>query len=46
MRYIRTNNDSNNAPMLAVNRKLGYKSEPGLYRLLCELEGVGNAHSA
>lgn len=31
--YIRTNNDSENAPMLAVNRKLGYKPEPGFYRL-------------
>ena len=38
MRYIRTNNDSNNAPMLAVNRKLGYKPEPGLYKVLCVLE--------
>lgn len=32
--YIRTNNDSQNAPMLAVNRKLGYQPEPGYYRLL------------
>jgi GNAT superfamily N-acetyltransferase len=38
MRYIRTNNDSKNAPMLAVNRKLGYKPEPGYYRLLCALD--------
>ena len=37
MRYIRTNNDSQNAPMLAINRKLGYQPEPGLYRLLCAL---------
>ena len=37
MRYIRTNNDSQNAPMLAVNRKLGYQPEPGVYRLLCVL---------
>jgi GNAT superfamily N-acetyltransferase len=35
MRHIRTNNDSNNAPMLAINRKLGYKPEPGFYKLLC-----------
>lgn len=27
--YIRTNNDSNNAPMLAINRGLGYRPEPG-----------------
>ena len=38
VRYVRTNNDSNNAPMLAVNRKLGYKPEPGYYRLLCALD--------
>ena len=37
VQYVRTNNDSNNAPMLAVNRKLGYKPEPGLYRIFCEL---------
>jgi len=28
---IRTNNDSENGPMLAVNRKLGYQPEPGYY---------------
>jgi hypothetical protein len=27
-RYPRTNNDSQNAPMLVVNRKLGYRPEP------------------
>ncbi len=32
--YIRTNNDSENAPMLAVNRKLGYRPKPGYYRLI------------
>ena len=37
MRYIRTHNDSKNAPMLAINRKLGYQPEPGIYRLLCTL---------
>ncbi|MBZ0310603.1 MAG: GNAT family N-acetyltransferase [Anaerolineae bacterium] len=36
--YIRTNNDSENAPMLAVNRKLGYVSEPGVYSLRKTLE--------
>jgi GNAT superfamily N-acetyltransferase len=40
MRYIRTHNDSKNAPMLAINRKLGYQPEPGLYRLLCTLDQV------
>lgn len=28
---IRTHNDSENAPMLAINRKLGYQPEPGLF---------------
>jgi GNAT superfamily N-acetyltransferase len=35
--YLRTNNDSQNAPMLAVNRKLGYRPEPGYYRVLATL---------
>lgn len=35
-RYIRTNNDSENAPILAVNRKLGFVPEPGYYRMLRE----------
>ena len=35
--YVRTNNDSENAPMLAINRKLGYRPEPGLYRVLLDL---------
>lgn len=30
---IRTNNDSQNAPMLKINRKLGYQPEPGRYIL-------------
>ena len=29
--YIRTHNDSENAPILAINRKLGYQPQPGLY---------------
>ena len=32
-RYIRTDNDSRNAPMLAINRKLGYQPLPGVYIL-------------
>ncbi len=31
---LRTDNDSQNAPILAINRKLGYKAEPGVYRCL------------
>jgi GNAT superfamily N-acetyltransferase len=35
--YLRTNNDSENAAMLAVNRKLGYRPEPGYYRMRATL---------
>lgn len=35
--YIRTNNDSQNAPMLAINRKLGYVAQPGGYRMVKSL---------
>lgn len=31
--FVRTNNDSLNEPMLAINRKMGYKPEPGKYIL-------------
>jgi len=31
--YMRTNNDSLNAPMLSINRKLGYMPQPGKYKL-------------
>lgn len=40
VRYVRTHNDSKNGPMLAVNRKLGYRPEPGIYRLLCTLDAA------
>ncbi len=33
LRYIRTDNDARNGPMLAINRKLGYQPLPGLYTL-------------
>jgi GNAT superfamily N-acetyltransferase len=33
---ISTNNDSQNAPMLAINRMLGYQPEPGYYDLVRE----------
>ncbi len=29
-----THNDSQNAPMLAINRKFGYQSQPGEYRMV------------
>lgn len=32
--YISTNNDSENASMLAINRTLGYQPQPGFYRML------------
>ncbi len=32
--YIRTNNNSENAPMLAINRKLGYEPQPGSYKFI------------
>jgi len=35
--YLRTNNDSENAPMLAVNRTLGYQPQPGKYLLLHQM---------
>ena len=38
--YARTNNDSQNAPILAVNRKLGYTPHPGYYKLLKPLAPV------
>jgi GNAT superfamily N-acetyltransferase len=39
--YLRTNNDSENAPMLAVNRKLGYRPEPGYYRMRADMAVKG-----
>jgi ribosomal protein S18 acetylase RimI-like enzyme len=33
-RYMRTDNDAQNAAMLALNRKLGYQPEPGKFTLL------------
>jgi len=33
-RTIRTNNDSLNAPMLAINQKLGYQPQPGKFILV------------
>jgi len=39
-RYLRTHNDAQNAPMLAINRKLGYQPEPGYYRMRADLPSV------
>lgn len=36
--YMRTNNDSENIPMLTVNRTMGYLSAPGVYFLRKELQ--------
>jgi GNAT superfamily N-acetyltransferase len=35
--YTRTHNDSQNTPILALNRRLGYQPLPGQYRLLKDL---------
>ena len=35
--YILTHNDSQNAPMLAINRKLGYVRQVGVYRMVKKL---------
>ncbi|HWI66603.1 MAG TPA: GNAT family N-acetyltransferase [Symbiobacteriaceae bacterium] len=35
--YMRTHNNALNAPMLAVNRKLGYRPQPGVYAIEKEL---------
>jgi GNAT superfamily N-acetyltransferase len=35
--YVRTNNDSLNAAILAINRRLGYRPLPGYFRLIKHL---------
>lgn len=35
--YIRTDNDSTNAPILSINRKLGYVPQSGTYRMAAVL---------
>lgn len=36
--YLKTHNDSMNAPMLRINRDLiGFRAEPGSYKMVCEL---------
>lgn len=36
--YMYTNNDATNAPILALNRTLGYQPDAGIYMLRCTLE--------
>ena len=36
---IRTQNDSANSAMLAINRKLGFVPQPGIFRMACETCG-------
>ena len=40
--YIRTGNDSENAPMLAINRNLGYQPLPGAYQLTKHLTTISD----
>lgn len=43
--WIRTHNDASNRPMLAVNRKLGYRPEPGIFRFSKPVEkGADHRH--
>lgn len=42
--YLRTDNDSLNEPMLAVNRKLGYRSLRGKYRIKGDVGGIAAAN--
>lgn len=36
--YLKTHNDSMNAPMLRINRDLiGFRAEPGYYQMVCQL---------
>lgn len=41
--YIRTDNDSMNAPILSINRKLGFVPLRGTYRMLASIEKVREA---
>ena len=39
-KQIRTDNDSLNAPILAINRKMGYQPQPGKFKLVRWLGGI------
>jgi glutathionyl-hydroquinone reductase len=39
---MRTSNDSQNAPMLAINQQLGYQPQAGRYRLMQDLSCPSN----
>jgi len=39
-RTVQTDNDSLNAPILAINRRMGYRPRPGIYQLVCWLGGI------
>lgn len=41
--FLRTDNDSQNAPMLRINRTLGYQPAPGTYRLACPVDAPAGA---
>jgi GNAT superfamily N-acetyltransferase len=38
--YLYTGNDSENGPMLAINRKLGYQPQPGVFQLVKKIEEI------
>ncbi|MFF2890232.1 GNAT family N-acetyltransferase [Paenibacillus sp. NPDC057967] len=44
--YVRTDNDSMNAPILTINRKLGYVPLRGNYRIVSSMEKVKEALTA
>jgi GNAT superfamily N-acetyltransferase len=39
-RTVQTDNDSLNAPILTINRRMGYRPQPGTYQLVCWLRGT------
>lgn len=37
---LRTDNDSTNRPILAINTRMGYRPQPGKYFLVCQIQGA------